>query len=56
MCRKKTDAHGSPVVVGKHMLAHATIARVRDFGMNDTQFIVRTHLGHILQPGDNAWG
>lgn len=25
-------------------------------GSNDTQFIGRTHLGHILRPGDNALG
>lgn len=46
------------IVVGgvEYALADAQIARVSDFGKNDTIFSVRTHLGHILNPGDNALG
>jgi nonsense-mediated mRNA decay protein 3 len=52
-----TAADGkTPLTFGKYALADATIARVRDFGVNDTVYITRTHLGHLLQPGDNAWG
>eukprot|EP00276_Gloeochaete_wittrockiana_P013997 CAMPEP_0184333316 /NCGR_PEP_ID=MMETSP1089-20130417/2314_1 /TAXON_ID=38269 ORGANISM="Gloeochaete wittrockiana, Strain SAG46.84" /NCGR_SAMPLE_ID=MMETSP1089 /ASSEMBLY_ACC=CAM_ASM_000445 /LENGTH=492 /DNA_ID=CAMNT_0026657061 /DNA_START=17 /DNA_END=1495 /DNA_ORIENTATION=+ len=40
----------------KYCLADATIARDSDFGKNDTQYIVRTHLGYILKPGDYAVG
>ncbi|KAL0362700.1 UNVERIFIED_CONTAM: 60S ribosomal export protein NMD3 [Sesamum calycinum] len=34
----------------------AQVARVSDFGKNDTIFNVRTHMGHILNPGDYALG
>ncbi len=51
-----TATHGSHHAYGRYTLADATVARVRDFGSNDTVFVVRTHLGRVLQPGDNAWG
>lgn len=38
------------------MLAEALVARERDFGVNDTQFVVRTHIGKFLQPGDSVVG
>jgi nonsense-mediated mRNA decay protein 3 len=38
------------------MLAEATVARERDLGFSDLQYTVRTHLGHILQPGDLVYG
>ena len=54
------DAKGteieSGVGSGKYLLADLTLARAKDFGVNDDQFIVRSHLGRILQPGDMAWG
>lgn len=37
-------------------LADAQVARVSDFGKNDTIFNVKTHLGHLLNPGDYALG
>jgi len=40
----------------KYVLADAQVARVSDFGKNDTIFSIRTHLGHILKPGDHALG
>ncbi|CAA0824810.1 nonsense-mediated mRNA decay NMD3 family protein [Striga hermonthica] len=40
----------------KYVLADAQVARVSDFGKNDTIFNVRTHLGHLLNPGDYALG
>ena len=40
----------------QNALAEVTVARVRDLGTNDTQFMTRTHLGNILQVGDNVWG
>ncbi|KAL2550929.1 nonsense-mediated mRNA decay NMD3 family protein [Forsythia ovata] len=48
----------SEVVVGgsKYVVADAQIARVSDFGKNDIIFNVRTHLGHLLNPGDYALG
>ncbi|KAF5450222.1 hypothetical protein F2P56_030589 [Juglans regia] len=48
----------SEVNVGgsKYFLADAQVARVSDFGKNDTIFSIRTHLGHLLNPGDYALG
>jgi len=41
---------------GKWQLAEAQVARSSDFGRNDTVFFCRTHLGHLLNPGDLALG
>lgn len=32
------------------------IARVADFGQNEERIVVRSHLGHVLQPSDHALG
>ncbi|KAL4330743.1 hypothetical protein AHAS_Ahas13G0430600 [Arachis hypogaea] len=40
----------------KYFLAEAQVARVSDFGKNDTIFSIKTHLGHLLSPGDYALG
>ena len=40
----------------KYAPAEVQIARVSDFGRNDTIFCVKTHLGHLLKPGDCALG
>ncbi|KAK2997982.1 hypothetical protein RJ639_025161 [Escallonia herrerae] len=52
------EAVSSEVIVGgsRYVLADAQVARLSDFGKNDTLFSVRTHLGHILSPGDYALG
>eukprot|EP00200_Dunaliella_tertiolecta_P001812 CAMPEP_0202349826 /NCGR_PEP_ID=MMETSP1126-20121109/7151_1 /ASSEMBLY_ACC=CAM_ASM_000457 /TAXON_ID=3047 /ORGANISM="Dunaliella tertiolecta, Strain CCMP1320" /LENGTH=526 /DNA_ID=CAMNT_0048941691 /DNA_START=210 /DNA_END=1790 /DNA_ORIENTATION=+ len=41
---------------GKFALAEAQVARKSDFGRNDNVFFCRTHLGHLLKPGDTALG
>lgn len=41
---------------GRYCLAEAQVARVSDFGRNDTTFYVRTHLGNILHPGKGVRG
>ncbi|KAI8865357.1 NMD3-domain-containing protein, partial [Ramicandelaber brevisporus] len=43
-------------VKGKHVLADIEVARVSDFGRNDTTYFARSHLGAILRPGDFAFG
>uniref|UniRef100_A0A0E0R2T7 60S ribosomal export protein NMD3 n=1 Tax=Oryza rufipogon TaxID=4529 RepID=A0A0E0R2T7_ORYRU len=51
--------HESPEITidgSRYQLAYAQVARVSDFGKNDTMFTVRTHLGHLLNPGDLALG
>ncbi|XP_074307482.1 60S ribosomal export protein NMD3-like [Silene latifolia] len=42
--------------LGGYTEADVQIARVSDFGKNDRISSVRTHLGHILKPGDYALG
>ena len=37
-------------------LAEALVAREADLGFNDTQFLVKTHLGNILHAGDTVMG
>ncbi|KAK9282529.1 hypothetical protein L1049_005449 [Liquidambar formosana] len=39
-----------------YTLADAQVARASDFGKNDIIFSIRTHLGHLLNPGDFALG
>lgn len=41
---------------GKYALADVQVARVSDFGKNDTTFFARSHLGNILNAGDHALG
>ncbi|KAF2295527.1 hypothetical protein GH714_033121 [Hevea brasiliensis] len=40
----------------RYALAEVQVARLSDFGKNDTIFFIKTHLGHILKPGDQALG
>jgi len=40
----------------KYTLAEVTVARSSDFGVNDHTFIVKSHLGRILRPGDFVLG
>ena len=47
---------GSFTNTGKWSLADCTVARVADFGSNDKTYTARTHLGHLLHPGDHAMG
>ena len=44
------------VAGSRYSLADVQVARVSDFGRNDTIFHIRTHLGHLLSPGDYALG
>ncbi|VFQ74352.1 unnamed protein product [Cuscuta campestris] len=48
----------SEVTVGgsKYAMADVQVARLSDFGKNDIMFTVRTHIGHLLKSGDNAFG
>lgn len=41
---------------GRFLLAEATVVRASDLGQNDTTYLIRTHLGSILHPGDIAMG
>ncbi|CAG8541670.1 2551_t:CDS:2 [Paraglomus brasilianum] len=41
---------------GKYVLADIQVARLSDFGRNDTVFFARSHLGAILKAGDTVLG
>jgi len=41
---------------GKFALADMEVAKVSDFGLNDRRYRTRSHLGHVLHPGDLAYG
>ncbi len=43
-------------VNGKRVLCDVHVARMSDFGRNDEQFIARSHLGAIFNPGDTVMG
>jgi nonsense-mediated mRNA decay protein 3 len=41
---------------GRFLLAEATVVRAADLGVNDTEYLVRTHLGSVLHAGDSVMG
>ena len=43
-------------VAASHVQAEATVARERDFGANDITHLVRTHLGRVIEAGDELVG
>ncbi|KAI7902429.1 NMD3 family-domain-containing protein [Cokeromyces recurvatus] len=43
-------------VNNKYVLCDVHVARMSDFGRNDEEFIVRSHLGAILSPSDTVLG
>lgn len=50
------DMETTPVQNGKWRLCEMTVARAADLGHNDTTYFTRTHLGHLLHPGDSVMG
>lgn len=43
-------------VKGKYVLADVQVARASDMGRNDNSYLVRSHLGGVLHPGDSVMG
>ncbi|CAO3626961.1 unnamed protein product [Cunninghamella echinulata] len=41
---------------GKYVLADVHVARMADMGRNDDEYIARSHLGALLNPGDTVMG
>jgi len=51
------EVYSEVTVDGKKFgLANVEVARVKDFGKNDTRFNIKTHLGYLLKFGDHAFG
>lgn len=40
----------------KYSLSEVEVIRSDDFGVNDNSCVVKSHLGHLLQPGDLVLG
>lgn len=47
---------GQGTVSMKHVLADAWIVKASELGINDNTIHTRTHLGHVLKPGDSVLG
>lgn len=41
---------------GKYAIAEVQVAKLADFGTNDTTYYTRTHLGYLIKPGDIVVG
>lgn len=50
------DIEPTGVQRGRLMLADATVALASEMGLNDTTYLVRTHLGGLLHAGDSVMG
>lgn len=50
---KLKEEHGTTRIGG---VCDIVVARERDFGVNDVRFLVRSHLGRYLHPGDSVSG
>jgi hypothetical protein len=47
---------GSVITDRKLRIAEVTVAREKDLGVNDVQFVCISHLGNILREGDVVLG
>ncbi|KAF5284483.1 hypothetical protein FQA39_LY17018 [Lamprigera yunnana] len=47
---------GQGTISSKHMLADVWLVRASELGINNNTIHTRTHLGHVLKPGDSAYG
>jgi hypothetical protein len=47
---------GSVITDRKLRIAEVTVAREKDLGVNDQQFVCISHLGNILREGDIVLG
>ncbi|CAH1994982.1 unnamed protein product [Acanthoscelides obtectus] len=56
MEKDKKIAPGKGAVSNRHVLADVWVVRASELGINDNPIHTRTHLGHILKPGDSVMG
>ena len=43
-------------VLFQHVLADVCVQQLSNTGLSDQQYFCRTHLGHLLNPGDTVLG
>lgn len=47
---------GQGTISRKHILAHVWVVKASELGINDNTIHTKTHLGHLLKPGDSVLG
>lgn len=47
---------GQGAISNKHMLADIWVVKASELGINDNPVHAKTHLGHVLKPGDSVMG
>ncbi|XP_043471212.1 60S ribosomal export protein NMD3 [Leptopilina heterotoma] len=47
---------GQGAISNKHVISDVWLVKASELGINDNTIHTRTHLGHILKPGDSAMG
>ncbi|KAK4883570.1 hypothetical protein RN001_006889 [Aquatica leii] len=56
MDKDRTFFPGQGAISSKHILADVWLVRASELGINNNTIHTRTHLGHVLKPGDSAFG
>lgn len=56
MDKDKKVFPGQGSTSNKHMLADVWLVRASELGINYNTIHAKTHLGHVLKPGDSALG
>ncbi|XP_014665717.1 PREDICTED: 60S ribosomal export protein NMD3-like, partial [Priapulus caudatus] len=53
---EKDRKHVPKPISQRHILADVYVCKATELGMSDSQYHCRTHLGHLLHPGDSVLG
>lgn len=56
MDKDRKSFPGQGAISNKHVLADIWVVKASELGMNDNTIHTRTHLGHVLKPGDYVLG
>lgn len=56
MDKERNYFPGQGTISNRHVLADVWVVRASELGINDNTIHARTHLGHVLKPGDSVLG
>ncbi|KAJ8960086.1 hypothetical protein NQ314_006121 [Rhamnusium bicolor] len=56
MDKERNFFPGQGTISNHHILADVWVVKASELGVNDNTIHTRTHLGHILKPGDSVLG
>lgn len=56
MYKQKKSFPGQGSISTRHVTADIWLVKASELGINDNTIHTRTHLGHILKPGDSVLG